>query len=65
MSIIEPDYLHIKIVSIEDVINYSLFLCTWKHKGEWEGKHPKTAYFPYFKNKLNLNLIYINITSFV
>jgi len=38
MSIIEPDYLHIKIVSIKDVINYSLFLCTRKHKGEWEGK---------------------------
>lgn len=45
MSIIEPDYLHIKIVSIKDVINYSLFLCIRKHKGEWEGKQPKLLTF--------------------
>lgn len=46
------------------LLDYSLFLCDRKHKGEWERKVTKVAYFPYFLNKLNLNLIYINITSF-
>jgi hypothetical protein len=45
MSIIELDYLYIKIVSIKDVINYFLFLCARKHKDEWEGKQSKMLTF--------------------